>query len=313
MSPATAQPPEVAPPAVLLDRVPAPPAHPHAEALHAEIGHWLSGTGLVDDAERFLGRGHLDLAARGWGDVPAGPGLRAAAKWLLLERILDDRIAELRRTDRSDEARGTLRDLAAVLAGPADPAPGPPATSPARALSTLRQDSAALAGAAWTARHDADLRAWLESSLDLLGTAGAVPTVPQYLSHRDRDGAARCAADRIELAHGLALPEQLHRHPQLTDLLARFAHLVQWIQDLSPAAAGRGAGLPRAVEVHEGLPADAATAKVAALCAAELTAFEFLADGIARGSHWPPQVRQYARALVRFVHALTHWAAGPRR
>ncbi|WP_051653592.1 terpene synthase family protein [Kitasatospora cheerisanensis] len=181
-----------------------------------------------------------------------------------------------------------------------------------RAFEELRREAAALTGPDWQARHDADFRSHLDSSLAQLSADGTVPTVPQYLTHREPDGAARCAADWVELAHGLDLPDHLHRHPQLTDLLTRFQHLVRWTGDLGAgrtATAAPGRTLPRALEVHRGLPPHSAAARVAELCAAELTVLEFLADGIARGSHWPTSVRRHARGLVRHAHALIHWTA----
>ncbi|MFJ5229561.1 hypothetical protein ACIQBJ_06615 [Kitasatospora sp. NPDC088391] len=305
----------------LAPQVPAPPAHPHADALHAELASWPTEVGLPRCAGEFRSDRHLDLAVHGWGDAPAGPGLRAAAKWLLLGRALDEHVEQLRHAGRADEARRILRGLATAfgpgpdpdLAGAETGCGAEPGAGPfVRAARGLRADSAALAGPDWTARHDADFRAHLESSLDRLAATSAVPSVPQYLSHHDRDGAARCAADWTELAHGAALPEQLHRHPQLTDLLVRFAHLQYWMRDLAargPAAAPGGSSLLRAVEVHEGLSGSAAAGKLAALCAAELTTFAFLAEGVARGSHWPPRARGHVRALLRFTYAQAHWTA----
>ncbi|MGW4378287.1 terpene synthase family protein [Kitasatospora sp. NPDC004531] len=300
-SPATS----TGPLAALLARTPVPAPHPHHEALRSEITHWLAGTGIPDTASAD---NCLELAARSWGDVPAGPGLRAAAKWLVLTRLLDEHL------DRpGDTARPTVAALHALTAPGSVPAArtAPDGAQPplVRAFEELRRDSATLAGPDWQARCAADFRSHLDSSLDRLDTSGATPTVPQYLTHGGRDGAARCAAGWVELAHGLDLPDHLHRHPQLADLLARFRHLVGWIGDLGATGPAAGRNLPRALEVHRGLPPHAAAAKVAELCAAELTTLEFLADGIARGSHWPTRVRCHAQALVRHVHALTHWAA----
>ncbi|MFI1521759.1 terpene synthase family protein [Kitasatospora cineracea] len=301
----------------LLDRIPVPAPHPHADALREELAHWLAGTGLLDHegAERLLEQGHLELASRCWGDLPAGPGLRTATQWLLLGWILDDHFDRHWLGDPSDEADRTVRELAALLAPELAPdavAPAP-RTALARAFRTLWQDSVALTGPAWRARQTADFRCYLESSLDFLRLRGATPTVPQYLSHRERGGATRCAAGTVELAHRLDLPEQFHHHPQLVDLRSRFDHLVGWANDLcsyrAETATGHGNNLLCALEVHERLPQAAAAAQVAALCGAELTTLEFLAEGIACGSHWPPQVRCYVRALVRFAHALLHWMA----
>ncbi|MFD8599719.1 terpene synthase family protein [Kitasatospora sp. NPDC059646] len=309
----TGQLPSGGPLSELLARTPAPPPHPHADALRAELTHWLAGTGVLDAAgtARFLDRGHLELAARCWGDVPAGPGLRTAAKWLLLAGILDDHVEDRRPGDPTGAARHTIGALHALFAG------GTPTAAPGhgaalvRAFAALRRDGAALTGPDWAVRCDADFRAHLDSSLARLSADGTVPTVPQYLTHRERDGAARCAAGWVELAHGLDLPDRLHRHPQLTDLLTRFRHLVRWIDDLGAGrtAASSGRTLVRALEVHRGLPPRTAAARVAELCAAELTTLEFLADGIARGSHWPTPVRRHARGLVRYAHALIHWTA----
>ncbi|MFJ1751638.1 terpene synthase family protein [Kitasatospora sp. NPDC088134] len=300
-------------------QVPAPPAHPHADALHAELASWPAEAELPLEAREFRVGHPLDLAVHGWGDAPAGPGLRAAAKWLLLAGALDGHVERLRLTGRTDEARCVLRGLATAFPSDSGVDPGSDSTRPegggtpfVRAAQGLRADSTALAGPGWTARHDADFRAHLESSLDRLAATPAVPTVPQYLSRHDHDGAARCAADWTELAHGAVLPEQLHRHPQFTDLLARFAHLQYWMRDLAARGATAipgGGSLLRAFEVHEGLSGADAAEKLTALCAAELTTFAFLAEGIARGSHWPPRARGHVRALVRFTHALAHWTA----
>ncbi|MFJ5921542.1 terpene synthase family protein [Kitasatospora sp. NPDC092948] len=312
MSPATAHRATTGPLAELLARTPAPAPHPHAEALHAEIAHWLTGTGLLDApaTAHFLDRGHLDLAARCWGDVPAGPGLRAATKWLVLTRILDERV-----DGRDETARRTLAALQSLTAtGHVVPAartePDGAELPLVRAFEELRRDGATLAGPDWQARSAADFRAHLDSSLDQWEASGSAPTVPQYLTHGGRDGATRCAAGWGELAHGLDLPDHLHRHPQLTDLLTRFRHLVRWIGDLGSTDPATGQNLLRALEVHRGLPSHLAATRVAELCAAELTTLEFLADGIARGSHWPTQVRRHAQGLVRHVHALIHWTAG---
>ncbi|BAJ31972.1 MULTISPECIES: terpene synthase family protein [Kitasatospora] len=301
----------------LIGRIPVPEPHPHAGALRDEAANWLAGTGLLDrdGIERLLEQEHLELASRCWGDVPLGPALRAGVQWLLLGWILDDHFDRQWLDDPSDEPDRTVRELAALLAP--ELAPGAVATAPrtalARAFRTLWQDSIALAGPAWRARQTADFRSYLESSLDFRRLHGTTPTVPQYLSHRDQDGAVRCAAGAVELAHRLDLSALFHDHPQLVDLRARLDHLVGWANDLCSyrveAAVGHGNNLLSALEVHERLPRGAAAAKVAALCAAELDTFEFLADGVARGSHWPPQVRCYVRALVRFAHALLHWTA----
>ncbi|WP_033212352.1 terpene synthase family protein [Kitasatospora phosalacinea] len=301
----------------LLERVPLPSLHPHADALREEAEHWLTGTGLLDreGVERLLEQGHLELAARCWGDLPLGPALRAGTQWLLLGWILDDRFDRHWLGDASDEADRTVRELAALLGPELVPgtAPPVPATALARAFRTLWQDSIALAGPSWRARQTADFRSYLESSLDFLRLRGATPTVSQYLSHRDQDGAVRCATGTVELVHRLDLSAQFHRHPQLVDLRARLDHLIGWANDLCSYrvenAAGHGNNLLSALEVHERLPRDTAAARVTALCEAELTTLEFLAEGIARGSHWPPQVRCYVRALVRFAHAMLHWTA----
>ncbi|MGX4733848.1 terpene synthase family protein [Kitasatospora griseola] len=311
MSPATAHRASTGPLADLLARTPAPAPHPHTGALRSELAHWLTATGVLDAAAAtaFLDRGHLDLAARSWGDVPAGPGLRAATKWLVLTRILDEHL-----DGHDDTARrtvGALQTLTATGHVPgARTAPDGAEPPLVRAFEELRRDSATLAGSDWQARCAADFRSHLDSSLDRLEAADTAPTVPQYLTHGGRDGAGRCAAGWVELAHGLDLPDDLHRHPQLTDLLTRFQHLVRWIGDLGPAGPATGRSLLRALEVHRGLPPHLAAAKVADLCAAELTTLEFLADGIARGSHWPTRVRRHAQGLVRHVHALIHWTAG---
>ncbi|MFF0292252.1 terpene synthase family protein [Kitasatospora sp. NPDC004614] len=304
MSPASAYLAPTGPMAELLAQTPLLTPHPHTDALRAEIAHWLTGTGVLDAAAaaRCLDRGHLDLAARSWGDVPAGPGLRAATKWLVLTRILDEHI-EL--DEPGDTTRRTVGALRALTAGGQVPAArSEDGSALVRAFEGLWRDSATLAGPDWQNRCGADFRSHLDSSLARLGAGPSVPTVPQYLTQYGRDGAVRCAAHWVELAHGLDLPEQLYRHPQLADLLARFQHLVCWIGDL-----GAGSGMVRALEVHRGLSPHTAAARVAELCAAELTTLEFLADGLARGSHWPTQARRHARGLVRHVHALIHWTA----
>ncbi|MFD8481409.1 terpene synthase family protein [Kitasatospora sp. NPDC059673] len=307
MSPASAHLAPTGPAAELLARTPELAPHPHAAALRDEIAHWLTATGVLDTATaaRRLDRGHLDLAARSWGDVPAGPGLRAATKWLVLTRILDEHIELGWPGEPSDTARRTLGALRALTAtGQVPAARNEDSPALVRAFEGLWHDSAALAGPEWQTRCAADFRSHLDSSLARLGTGGAIPSVPQYLTQYGRDGAVRCAGHWVELAHGLDLPDQLHRHPQLTDLLARFQHLVCWVGDLADAS-----GMVRALEVHRGLPPHAAAARVAELCAAELTTLEFLADGIARGSHWPTQVRRHAQGLVRHVHALIRCTA----
>ncbi|OKJ16020.1 terpene synthase family protein [Kitasatospora sp. CB01950] len=291
--------------AELLARTPALAPHPHGEALRSEITHWLAGTGLATPAD-----GSLDLAARCWGDVPAGPGLRAATKWLVLTRILDSHLADGWAGEQSGIARRTVGALQALLGGgqvpgtrtctDTDTDTDGVAAGLVRAFEWLWRESTTLAGPDWQARCAADFRSHLESSL-ARRESGVTLTVPQYLTHGGRTG----AAGWVELAHGLDLPDHLHRHPQLTDLRTRFQHLVRWIDDL-----GSGRHLLRALEVHRGLPPHAAAATVAALCAAELTTLEFLADGIARGSHWPTQVRRHAESSVRYVHALIHWTAG---
>jgi len=315
MSPATAHRTSTGPLADLLARTPAPAPHPHTEALRSETAHWLTGTGVLDTAAatRCLDQeGCLDLAARSWGDVPAGPGLRAATKWLVLTRILDEHV----HCFGTDEARQAITALQTLTAAGHVPAartePDSQALPLVRAFEELRRDSATLAGPDWQSRWAADFRSHLESSLDRLEATGTAPTVPQYLTRGSHDGATRCAAGWVELAHGLDLPDHLHRHPQLTDLLTRFQHLVRWIGDLGTTAPTAGQNLLRALEVHRGLPPHAAATTVTELCAAELTTLEFLADGITRGSHWPAQVRRHAQGLVRHVHALIHWTAGRR-
>ncbi|MFJ1625904.1 hypothetical protein ACIODX_36980 [Streptomyces sp. NPDC088190] len=53
---------------------------------------WLTAAGVLGGSPRtFLAQGHVDLIVRAWGDAPRGPGLAAAAKWLMLTWILDDR------------------------------------------------------------------------------------------------------------------------------------------------------------------------------------------------------------------------------
>ncbi|MFJ6017610.1 terpene synthase family protein [Streptomyces sp. NPDC092952] len=177
-------------------------------------------------------------------------------------------------------------------------------------------ETSTLTTTAWRTRYAGDFRAYLDASLAYLekgGSGGDVPTVPDYLFRRDSDGAVLCAAGWVQLAHGLDIPDEAFHHPQLTDVLMRFNHVICWVNDLYSAeterAAGNGKNLLHSLEVHAGLtPAQAAT-RVAALCEAELATFEFLAHGIARGPAWPPQVRALARGLIRFTHALIHWTA----
>ncbi|MER8236339.1 terpene synthase family protein [Streptomyces sp. NPDC094049] len=283
---------------------------------------WLEGSGAVPgDPAAFLRQGHLELVVRAWGDVPLGPRLETAAKWLVLTWIADDRFDDSWITRPPAEVRRTTRALARAL-GPS-PAPVPPDREDAalvRALSGLWTETAELTGPVWRARYSRHYRAYLDASLGYLehrAVRGTVPTVPEYLDGRDQDGAVLCAAGWVELAHGLELGDEVWAHPRMADVLARFSHVVCWVNDLYSAPAeglaGNGKNLLSALISHEGLDGTTASARVRALYEAELTTFVFLADGIARSPSWPPPVRHFARGLIRFTEALVHWTATARR
>jgi hypothetical protein len=325
-----------------LGAVPSPSPHPDAGTIGKRVEAWLTATGVLGGSPRtFLAQGHVDLIVRAWGDAPCGPGLAAAAKWLMLTWILDDRFDDQWIGRPPAGARQTVRALTDVLEAPrpthgsADgracrktestgKTGGTGHTGPAdplvRVFAVLWDETAALTTPAWRARYAAHFRSYLYASLDYLeaSTAGeTVPTLPEYLFHRDRDGAVLCAAGWTELAHGLDISDEVYGHPQVVDVLMRFNHVVCWVNDLYSAqgesAAGNGKNLLRSLTVHEDLTPDSAAARVGALCEAELMTFEFLADGIARGPSWPEEVRAFSRALLRFAHALVHWTATARR
>ncbi|WP_035868050.1 hypothetical protein [Kitasatospora cheerisanensis] len=130
--PVPGQLPSAGPLSELLARTPAPPPHPHVDALRAELTHWLAGTGVLDAAgtARFLDRGHLELAARCWGDVPAGPGLRTAAKWLVLTRILDEHVDDRWTGDPTGAARHTIGALHSLFTGGASASASASAAAP---------------------------------------------------------------------------------------------------------------------------------------------------------------------------------------
>ncbi|MFJ6216201.1 terpene synthase family protein [Streptomyces sp. NPDC092296] len=313
--------------AALLARVRRPEPHDHADAVREEIGAWLAASRVLGDSPRaFLAQGHLDLVARAWGDVPRGPRLAAAAKWLVLTWILDDHFDDQWIGRPTAEARRTVRALADLLgdgredrlAPGARTAPDPAGDEDALvgAFAALWRETAGLTTPLWRARYATHFRAYLDASLGYLEAGapeGPVPTVPEYLHQRDRDGAVLCAAGWVELAHGLDISDEAFRHPQVADVLMRFNHVICWANDLysAPAecAAGNGKNLLRSLAVHEGLAPGAAAVRLGALCEAELATFEFLADGIARGPSWPEEVRVLARALIRFTHALIRWTA----
>lgn len=72
--------------------VPSPSPHPDAGTIGKWVEEWLTAAGVLGGSPRtFLAQGHVDLIVRAWGDAPRGPGLAAAAKWLMLTWILDDR------------------------------------------------------------------------------------------------------------------------------------------------------------------------------------------------------------------------------
>ncbi|MFJ2809933.1 terpene synthase family protein [Kitasatospora sp. NPDC087271] len=351
----------------LLAGVARPAPHGEADALRRDVGAWLVASGVLGgDVQGFLAQGHLDLVAEAWGDVPRGPRLVAAAKWLVLTWILDDRFDDQWIGGPVTAARRTVRALTDVLGGGSDgvlgSVPGggsggasggvpgggsdggsdgiePPGDALVEAFAVLWRETVELTPPQWRARYAAYFRAYLDTSLGYLdeaslrdtpfrGTAfrdppfhdlgaaapaGAVQTVPEYLRRRDQDGAVSCAAGWIELAHGLDLADEVFRHPRVADLLMRFNHVVCWVNDLYSAegesAAGNGKNLLRSFTVHEGLAPEEASARLGALCEAESTTLEFLADGIARDPSSPGEVRAFALGLVRFTRALIHWTA----
>ncbi|MFD0398293.1 terpene synthase family protein [Kitasatospora sp. NPDC127121] len=360
----------------LLAGVARPAPHGEAGALRRDVGAWLVASGVLGgDVQGFLAQGHLDLVAEAWGDVPRGPRLVAAAKWLVLTWILDDRFDDQWIGRPVTAARRTVQALTDVLDGgsgvDSDSVPGggsdgvpdsvpgggpdgasdggwdgiePPGDALVEAFAVLWRETVELTPPQWRARYAAYFRAYLDTSLGYLdeaslrdtafrdtafhdapfrdtpfhdlGTAapaGAVQTVPEYLRRRDQDGAVSCAAGWIELAHGLDLADEVFRHPRVADLLMRFNHVVCWVNDLYSAegesAAGNGKNLLRSFTVHEGLAPQEASARLGALCEAESTTLEFLADGIARDPSSPGEVRAFALGLVRFTRALIHWTA----
>ncbi|WP_371521720.1 terpene synthase family protein [Kitasatospora sp. NBC_01300] len=331
----------------LLAGVARPAPHGEADALRRDVGAWLVASGaLGGDVQGFLAQGHLDLVAEAWGDVPRGPRLVAAAKWLVLTWILDDRFDDQWIGGPVTAARRTVRALTDVLDAGLEGVRGgvPDGDALVEAFAVLWRDTVELTPPQWQARYAAYFRAYLDTSLGYLdeaalrdtplsdssshGTpfrdtpfhapgaaapAGAVQTVPEYLRRRDQDGAVSCAAGWIELAHGLDLADEVFRHPRVADLLMRFNHVVCWVNDLYSAegesAAGNGKNLLRSFTVHEGLAPKEASARLGALCEAESTTLEFLADGIARDPSAPGEVRAFALGLVRFTRALIHWTA----
>ncbi|MFJ7276960.1 terpene synthase family protein [Kitasatospora sp. NPDC098663] len=346
----------------LLAGVARPAPHGEADALRRDVGAWLVASDVLGgDVQGFLAQGHLDLVAEAWGDVPRGPRLVAAAKWLVLTWILDDRFDDQWIGGPVTAARRTVRALTDVLEGGSDGGSEggsdgvePPGDALVEAFAVLWRETVELTPPQWRARYAAYFRAYLDTSLGYLdeaalhGTpfrdapfhtpglhtpgfhtpglhtpgfrapgaaapAGAVQTVPEYLRRRDQDGAVSCAAGWIELAHGLDIADEVFRHPRVTDLLMRFNHVVCWVNDLYSAegesAAGNGKNLLRSFTVHEGLAPEEASARLGALCEAESTTLEFLADGIARDPSSPGEVRAFALGLVRFTRALIHWTA----
>ncbi|MEV7929085.1 terpene synthase family protein [Kitasatospora sp. NPDC088264] len=356
----------------LLAGVARPAPHGEADALRRDVGAWLVASGVLGgDVQGFLAQGHLDLVAEAWGDVPRGPRLVAAAKWLVLTWILDDRFDDQWIGGPVTAARRTVRALTDVLGGGSGggsdgvlgSVPGggsggglggasdggsdgiePPGDALVEAFAVLWRETAELTPPQWRSRYAAYFRAYLDTSLGYLdetplrdtafrdtafrdtafrdtpfqdlgaaAPAGAVQTVPEYLRRRDQDGAVSCAAGWIELAHGLDLADEVFRHPRVADLLMRFNHVVCWVNDLYSAegesAAGNGKNLLRSFTVHEGLAPEEASARLGALCEAESTTLEFLADGIARDPSSPGEVRAFALGLVRFTRALIHWTA----
>ncbi|MFJ3221549.1 terpene synthase family protein [Kitasatospora sp. NPDC086801] len=345
----------------LLAGVGRPVPHGEASVLRQEVGAWLVASGVLGgDVQEFLAQGHLDLVVEAWGDVPRGPRLVAAAKWLVLTWILDDRFDEQWIGRPVAAARRTVRALTDILdGGPGGKPTGgldggsdgvePPGDALVEAFAVLWRETAGLTPPQWRVRYAAHFRAYLDTSLGYLdeaspgdaslgasvlddvslgasalddasfrdlgaaAPAGAVQTVPEYLRQRDQDGAVSCAAGWIELAHGLDLADEVFRHPRVADLLMRFNHVVCWVNDFYSAegesAAGNGKNLLHAFTVHEGLAPEEASARLGALCEAESTTLEFLADGIARDPSWPGEVRAFALGLVRFTRALIHWTA----
>jgi hypothetical protein len=75
--------------------------------------------------QRFLEQRHVDLIAHVWGEVPYGPHLSAAAKWLVLAWVIDDHFDDLWVHEPATEAQGVVSALTGILAGTA----GSPASS----------------------------------------------------------------------------------------------------------------------------------------------------------------------------------------
>ncbi|MFJ6017611.1 hypothetical protein [Streptomyces sp. NPDC092952] len=127
--------------AALVDRVPLPDTHHRAAAVATEVRQWLTGAGLLgDELDGFLAQGHIDLVVRAWGDAPRGPNLAAAAKWLVLTWILDDRLDDQWVSRPTTEVRLTASALTDVLNGrPPEHHPNPRALTGRSTRRSLRR------------------------------------------------------------------------------------------------------------------------------------------------------------------------------